>query len=292
MRCPVGSSPSTAISIARGNVEGWIASDLTDIGPIGALTVNDGYAGPAGTGARVDDPGLNAATELTRLLTARGVAVGAPSRRDTPSRGTDIATIDSPPLTAILAEMLGASDNLSVEMVLRELGAHDGNATTAAGVQHVLAAMKKLGVDTAGAHLIDGSGLSHTDRLTCRTLIAVLALTDQAKFAAIRDGLPIAATRGTLATRLQRTPLAGNLRAKTGTLTGVSGLAGFVTADRRLTFVLLLNGGFGKATGSTRREAMATTIAGFPQTAGGSELVPAPNTPIPPRACPRAERAC
>jgi D-alanyl-D-alanine carboxypeptidase/D-alanyl-D-alanine-endopeptidase (penicillin-binding protein 4) len=188
--------------------------------------------------------------------------------------------------------MLSASDNLSAEMVLRELGAHDGTATTAAGVQHVLAEMKKLGVDMAGAHVIDGSGLSHDDRLTCQTLMAVLALTDRPQFAAIRDGLTIAATRGTLATRFQGTPLAGNLRAKTGTLTGVSGLAGFVTADRPLTFALLLNGAFGQATGFARREAMATAIAGFPQTAGGGELVPAPNAPIPPRACPRGERAC
>jgi D-alanyl-D-alanine carboxypeptidase/D-alanyl-D-alanine-endopeptidase (penicillin-binding protein 4) len=122
--------------------------------------------------------------------------------------------------------------------------------------------------------------------------MAVLALTDRPQFAAIRDGLTIAATRGTLATRFQGTPLAGNLRAKTGTLTGVSGLAGFVTADRPLTFALLLNGAFGQATGFARREAMATAIAGFPQTAGGGELVPAPNAPIPPRACPRGERAC
>ena len=60
----------------------WPASVRTDIGPIGALTVNDGRAGPAGTGAAAADPAVNAATELSRLLVARGVAVGTPGRAD------------------------------------------------------------------------------------------------------------------------------------------------------------------------------------------------------------------
>ena len=60
----------------------WPASVRTDIGPIGALTVNDGRAGPAGTGAAAADPAVNAATELSRLLVARGVAVGPPGRAD------------------------------------------------------------------------------------------------------------------------------------------------------------------------------------------------------------------
>ena len=274
-------------------VDAWTASERAAIGPIGALTVNDGFAGAAGTGERVDDPARNAAAELTRLLAARGVVLGTPtSGGAAASDRTTIATIESPPLRAILTELLSASDNLSAEMLLRELGARADTPTTAAGVQTVLSTMNRLGVSTAGAQLVDGSGLSHTDTVTCRTVMEVLNLTKRSRFAPIRDGLAIAGRRGTLAPRFRDTPLAGSLRAKTGTLTGVSGLAGFVTGDRTLSFTLLLNGTFGEATAFALRETMASTIAAFPQTRSGTELVPAPNTPIPPRACSRAERAC
>lgn len=257
----------------------WNAAERASIGPVGALTVNDGFAGANGTGAPAANPAVNAATELTRLLTARHIAVGAPSSGDVPNGTVDIASIDSPPLPAILTEMLSASDNLSAEMLVRELGAYAGTATTARGVDAVMAAMSKLGIDTTGAKLVDGSGLSHTDAVTCRTLIAVLGLTVRPQFAPVRDGLAIAAQRGTLATRFRNTPLAGNLRAKTGTLDGVSGLAGFVTSDRPLDFALIVNGTFGESAAFAIREAMATTIASFPQTTNAATLVPAPNAP-------------
>lgn len=270
----------------------WSASTRAAIGPIGALTVNDGFAGAIGTGAATADPALNAAAELTRLLQARGVTLGAATRGDAPNNPADIASIDSTALPMLLTEMLSASDNLSAEMILRELGARAGQGTTAKGVQETTAALVRLGVPIAGVTMVDGSGLSRTDTVPCQTLQAVLGLTARSKFAPIRDALAIAGQRGTLATRFQNTPLVGNLQAKTGTLSGVSGLAGFVSSDRPLTFSILLNGAFGESTAFALRETMATTIAGFPQTAAGSALVPAPNAPIPPRACPRAEPAC
>ena len=120
----------------------------------------------------------------------------------------------------------------------------------------------------------------------------VLDLAGRPRFRAVRDGLAIAGERGTLATRLRGTPLAGRLRAKTGTLSGVSGLAGFVEIDRPLTFSLLLGGTFGEATAFGLREAMASVIAAFPAIADPAALVPMPKGPIPPRACPGAEGAC
>ena len=85
----------------------------------------------------------------------------------------------------------------------------------------------------------------------------------------------------------QTLPYAGSMYSN-----GVSGLAGFVTGDRPLTFSLLLNGDFGETQAFALREAMATAIARFPRNAGASELVPAPNAPIPPRACLRTESPC
>ena len=279
---------------AARDVPAWNESKRASIGPIGALTVNDGYSGASGTGSGGADPALNAATELTRLLSARGVSVGPPSRGSAPNvdQQSEIASIDSPPLPLVLTEMLSASDNLTAEMLVRELGAHAGEGTTARGVRELTAALTRQGINLTGASIVDGSGLSRDDAVTCTTLLDVLNLARSPKFAPIRDGLAIAGKRGTLATELRATPLAGNLRAKTGTLNGVSALAGFVRSNRPLTFSLLVAGPFGEATAFSLREAMATDIAAFPQTSAGPALVPAPIAPLSPTACPDAQRAC
>lgn len=270
----------------------WPASVRTDIGPIGALTVNDGRAGPAGTGAAVTDPAANAATELSRLLAARGVAVGPAGRADhAPAGAARIASLDSPPLPKVLEELLSASDNLSAEMLTRELGAHAGTGTTARGVQAIRDELTKLHVDLTGARFIDGSGLSHDDALTCATLLSVLTVDAQPRFAPVADGLAIAGKRGTLALSLRGTHLEDNLRAKTGTLTGVSGLAGYVRSDRPLTFALLLGGGFSQNAGYALREAMASEIGAYPSVTDPAALVPPP-VAIPARACRSAEGAC
>jgi len=192
----------------------------------------------------------------------------------------------------VLEEMLSASDNLSAEMLTRELGVHAGAGTTSRGVQAIRDELTKLGVDLTGADFLDGSGLSHDDRLGCATLLGVLRLGAHPRFGAVADGLAIAGKRGTLALSLRGSPLDGNLRAKTGTLDGVSGLAGYVRSDRPLTFALLLDGGFGPAAGDALREGMAGDIAAYPAVAGGPSLVPGPFAPISPRACRSAEPAC
>jgi D-alanyl-D-alanine carboxypeptidase len=152
--------------------------------------------------------------------------------------------------------------------------------------------LARLHVDLDGASFIDGSGLSHTDRLRCATLLSVLALDARPRFAAVADGLAIAGRRGTLATSLRGTHLEDNLRAKTGTLNGVSGLAGYVRSDRPLTFALLLGGSFGQTTGYALREGMATEIAAYPAVGDSAALVPGPFAPISPRACRSAEGPC
>ena len=150
----------------------------------------------------------------------------------------------------------------------------------------------KLHVDLDGASFVDGSGLAHDDRLTCATLVDVLRHASRPRLRAVADGLAIAGARGTLALSLRGTPLENNLRAKTGTLSGVSGLAGYVRSDRPLTFALLLDGGFSQNAGYALREGMATDIATYPAVADAGGLVPAPFAPIPPRACRGTEGPC
>ena len=90
------------------------------------------------------------------------------------------------------------------------------------------AKLAELGLPTAGTTLVDGSGLDRGNRTTCNLLAAVVDLGAQPEFTALWDGLPVAGGSGTLADVLRGTPLDGKLRAKTGSLNGVSGLAGLV----------------------------------------------------------------
>ncbi len=103
----------------------WKDTYRTDgeVGPMSALTVNDGFStwSPARK-VPVDDPTRNAAAELTDLLRARGVQVGAPGTGTAPGDATEIATVSSPPLRDVVHSMLSSSDNLTAEMLTKELG--------------------------------------------------------------------------------------------------------------------------------------------------------------------------
>jgi len=256
----------------------WPASYRSEIGAVGALVVNGGKTGPSGAGGPSTDPALDAAAQLTRLLAARGVVVGAPGRGRAPDPSVPIATVASPPLTEVLTSFLASSDNLAGEMLVKELAVRAGTpGTTANGVQVVMERLAALGIPLEGVTIVDGSGLSRDDRATCNALLATLALgREDPRYATLRDGLAVAGERGTLATRLVGTPLAGRLVAKTGSLNGVSGLAGVTTTRRPLDFALLLNGQFSESSALTLRERMAAAVAAYPNAPDPDTLVPAP----------------
>ncbi len=253
-----------------------------EIGPVGALTVNDGFGGPDGSGAATD-PAINAADQLARLLILRGVSVGPSTRGKTPPGATTIATLKSPPLHDIITAFLASSDNLTAEMLTRELAARsDRPATTANGTAITTLKLGQLHLPIKGLVMVDGSGLAREDRATCALLVATLKLANTPKFATVRDSLAIAGERGTLASRLRGTALQGKLVAKTGSLSGVSGLAGYVDVKRPLTFSLLVNGNFGESTGVADREEMAAAIGRYPDVPAPDALVPQPAAPIVP----------
>ena len=111
----------------------------------------------------------------------------------------------------------------------------------------------------SGWGLADGSGLSGSDLLTPRGLVALLAAMDRHPHAAaFRDSLPIAGVDGTLEKRMKGTPAEGRVTAKTGTLHLAHALAGYVTTVRgdRLAFAIVVNNHEGKS-----REAVAAIDA-------------------------------
>ena len=223
-----------------------------EVGPLSALAVNDGFTDGDGTARKASaDPAKGAASLLTRLLQDRGITVSgkASSARELQLGAVDavapfeIAAVDSLPAQVIVTEMLQESDNTTAELLLKEIGFRaTGTGTTAAGTGAVRTALNARGLDPAGLSSIDGSGLDRGDRATCALLMG--AISSDRVDGPLVSGLAVAGTSGTLRKRLADSPLAGNLRAKTGTLNGVSGLVGTLTSARggRIDFASVFNG--------------------------------------------------
>ncbi|RZS79424.1 D-alanyl-D-alanine carboxypeptidase/D-alanyl-D-alanine-endopeptidase (penicillin-binding protein 4) [Motilibacter rhizosphaerae] len=208
---------------------GYVRSGV--VAPVSALSVDEGRVQP-GSDVRAADPALDAGRRFAALLRRAGVVVdGTVRRAAAPSAGDEVARVESPPLSDLAERMLTQSDNDLAEALAALVQARTGAATPGAAV---VAALHAAGVPTAGARLLDGSGLARSDAVPPRTLAAVLALAlrpDRPALRPLLTGLPVAGGTGTLAARYTSTPDRagrGSVRAKTGTLTGVSTLAGAV----------------------------------------------------------------
>jgi D-alanyl-D-alanine carboxypeptidase/D-alanyl-D-alanine-endopeptidase (penicillin-binding protein 4) len=258
----------------------WKDTYRTDgeVGPISALTVNDGFsAWSPSRKVPVDDPTRNAANELTELLRARGVQVGSPGTGVAPGNGAEIAAVSSPPLRDVVHSMLTSSDNLTAETLTKELGVQTSKqGTTVAGIAAITAKLKELGVPLADGALKDGSGLDRGNRVTCANLVAALTLADRPDLAALYDGLPVAGRNGTLVGDFIGTPLEGNFRGKTGSLDGVTGLTGVLDLGRRLRFAFLDNGQFSEMQGEVIRVNIGAIVGRYPDAPPVDALVPLP----------------
>ena len=249
-----------------------------EIGPQSALTVNDNFAQWQPRHLAAAQPAVNAASVFTDLLRANGVSVvGVPAQGVVPPRVPSVASIDSLPMSDLVGEMLRESDNLTAELLTKELGVKTAKSgTTAAGVAATTAKLKELGVPIADGALKDGSGLDRGNRVTCDNLVATLALADRPELATLHDGLPVAGQNGTLFDQFIGTTLAGNFRGKTGSLDGVSGLTGVLEAGRLIRFAFLDNGSFSEAQGAVVRVRIGDIVGRFPDAPPVDALVPAP----------------
>jgi len=211
---------------------------FTEAGPLGSLVVDDGVV--LGQITKPDDPAVAAATELQNLLNARGVLFGGVPRHDVlPAGIPELASIQSAPLTAIIQEMMVNSDNNTAELLLKEIGfASKGIGSTAAGLAAAKDQLAKWKLDKE-VLLFDGSGLASDGRISCDVFMSLLN-----SFSASMPGLmAIAGETGTIRDTFDGTPVAGKLRAKTGTLNGVKALVGYlpVTNSDPVIFSMLMN---------------------------------------------------
>ncbi len=216
------------------------------VSPISSLWVDEGRA-LTGSG-RVSDPSAVAAAVFAGALDRFGVEViDVPEPRRVASGARVVAGVESAPLAQLVEHVLLVSDNEASEVLLRHVGlATRSRGSSAAGSRGVLAELGPLGVELPRARVYDGSGLSRDNRLTPDTLVGVLQAAASAEHPELRSvltGLPVAGFTGSLAVRFDDVVPQGRgrVRAKTGTLTGVSALAGILT-DRdgeAMVFVLV-----------------------------------------------------
>lgn len=216
--------------------------EVTGVLPLGADSIVEQRS--------VEDPPLYAATLLRELLAERGVEVRGDVRYGALAHdevADTVAVHVSESLAVSIRNFLKASDNLTGEQLVKTIGAEVDGApgSYASGLAAVRAFLEReVGLDSAAFVLADGSGVSRYNLVTAgqiaRLLDYVYAREDLA--APFIAALPVAGVDGTLESRMRGTPAEGRVRAKTGSLQGVSTLSGYALTgdDERFAFSLLM----------------------------------------------------
>jgi len=216
------SGPRVSPAWAKDDVPSDYASAITPV-------MIDGGRNQTGDLIRTDTPDLSAGQALAAALDIPNADV---VRGHAPRGAKPIATVRSAPFDVLIEQMLVASDNVMAECLARQVALAEGQPASFAGaVAAIRTVLGRLGVDV-GQGMLDGSGLAAHDRLSVDTLAQVLRLTvTTPRLRPVLASLPVSAWSGTLAERY-RGPIAhaaaGLVRAKTGTLSDVSSLAGVV----------------------------------------------------------------
>ena len=201
---------------------------------------------------------------LKQRLEAKGVVItgqtrAVNSKAQVPAEmNTEIAKLESPPLSVIAARTMKPSQNMYTETLLWTLGEYrrarltptDGKVSTQdsaeLGIAEVKSFLQSIGVPEDGIIQHDGSGLSRHNLITPEAVVQLYTyMGKQSKFSqAWRDSLTIGGVDGTLTNRFRGTRAAGNVRGKTGTIDQVSALSGYLTtaSGEQLAFSFVVNG--------------------------------------------------
>ena len=186
-------------------------------------------------------------TRFEQALKKKGIHIGVLKKAECPSDAVLLKSI-STPIDKVLDRMMKESDNLYAEAVFYALAAKDGKpyASRKEAMYSIEKMIGFLGFEPAKYRVADGSGLSLYNYLTPELETALLryAFSRQEIFTSFYESLPIAGVDGTLKKRMIDTPAFNNVRAKTGTLTGVYSLAGYATAanGHQLAFCIINQG--------------------------------------------------
>ena len=283
----------------RGEPSSGYAWDPFLEGDLSALAFNRGETGREKV---AHAPAAYAARQLRAALRGAGVVVssGPPARggaASTPAGAVKLAVAMSPTIDQLLGMTLAPSDNFFAETLLKDLGARFGgpsptatpggttaphgtttapggtttpapatpppvSGTTARGAQVMRETIAELGVHP---RVVDASGLSEEDQTSPYEVVTLLNEIAHTELGTIlRGDLAVAGHTGTLAERMRGTAAEGRCEAKTGTLTGVSNLAGYcAAADGDELAFAFFNDGIPIEAAHTLQDNMAITLANY-----------------------------
>ena len=245
------------VTVGRRRLPGQRTLELTGWVPVGteAFTLT----------ASVDNPTEFFVRALRATLVSKGIEVNGaavdidtiaaplhPDEADDQSASpvpdsTDHVLVShvSPPLSDMAMVLMKMSQNLYAETLLKTVGASSTPGTTEAGREAVRAVLTSWGIAPHEYIIADGSGLSRYNYVSAEVLVKILRRmhSDDRHAAAFEATLPIAGRDGTLINRMKGTLAEGNVRAKTGSMSNVRALAGYVTTrdDELLAFSMLAN---------------------------------------------------
>jgi D-alanyl-D-alanine carboxypeptidase/D-alanyl-D-alanine-endopeptidase (penicillin-binding protein 4) len=241
----------------RGSFDTGFAYDRDIGGILSALSVSGGWS-------KDGSPAKEAARRLAAALRADGVRVDGPSiAGPTPADAGVLASLPSPPMGDLIRLTNVPSNNFFAETLVKDLGARYGGAgTTTAGTSVVRAQMAAFGIHP---RIVDGSGLSRSNRTTPRQVVGLIErMHGQPDAATFEASLPVAGSTGTLRKRMRGTAAQDRCHAKTGTLIAVSSLAGYCDAagGHVIAFAFLMDG-TSVARAHAVQDSMAASIAGY-----------------------------
>ncbi len=220
-----------------GNYEGHVAAFAIDAGRVGV-----------DSNAFRSDPEMDVALELAAHLRNGGVEAIVTAEGEAPEGAQELARVESATLGQQIRFMLHESDNTLADQHCR-LAAQAAEVETSfsGATANITNTMLGAGVEVAGMKLEDCSGLSTNDRIAPETMTGTLLKAMNAERADLRDlvrALPWGAWQGTMIRRYEGNEAAGNVQAKTGSLSQVTSLAGIVrtSTGRELVFAVGLEG--------------------------------------------------
>jgi serine-type D-Ala-D-Ala carboxypeptidase/endopeptidase (penicillin-binding protein 4) len=213
---------------------------------------------PESGATAVPEPSAHFLKLLTAELIAQGIQIDSPASPVNPASQqnpalptVELATVASPTIAELVRTTNKDSNNLYAELLLRQLGARspqknaqqDTDDAGEAGIQVVTTFIQKQGISANSFNLADAAGLSRRNAITPKAIVQILQVMRSDR--AFRDSLAIAAVDGTLKNRFKDTPAQANLSGKTGTLSDVIALSGYVKPDAydELAFSILINHG-------------------------------------------------
>jgi D-alanyl-D-alanine carboxypeptidase/D-alanyl-D-alanine-endopeptidase (penicillin-binding protein 4) len=241
----VTGTPGSPLAIVARRIPGAFLVHVSGSIPYGSQVVTRALA--------VDNPTTYFVGLLAAALERRGLTIGGgtadiddlPAGSVSPASGP-LVTYRSPPLREIAHPLMKASQNLYGETLLRAVGRVEGRVATAAdGKAAVMTVLRAWGAPADSLVMADGSGLSRYNYATADLLVAILRRMygDRRHREPWVDALAVSGEAGTLRKRFVGTPGQGRVRAKTGAISNVRALSGYVPAanGEQLVFSIIVN---------------------------------------------------